>query len=144
MARLSEKKLKSISFLPLQFWSSLKTQNFEPKNFYKMFEDRAEELDQKYPGQGYQLAYNEALTNAFGGIVTKHLRGDKSLDILSFKELITYFDDQLMSHYFKARKEEGLAAEIKMGMDALDAEMLETFDFILNQATVPNVMKDAP
>lgn len=143
MARLSEKKLKSISFLPLQFWSSLKTQNFEPKNFYKMFEDRAEELDQKYPGQGYQLAYNEALTNAFGGIVTKHLRGDKSLDILSFKELITYFDDQLMSHYFKARKEEGLAAEIKMGMDALDAEMLETFDFILNQATVPNVMKDA-
>ena len=143
MARLSEKKLNSLRFLPLQFRSSLKTQNFEAKNFYKMFEDRAEELDQKYPGQGYQLAYNEALTNAFGGIVTKHLREDKSQDILSFKELITYFDDQLMSPYFKARKEEGLAAEIKMGMDALDAEMLETFDFILNQATVPNVMKEA-
>ena len=143
MARLSEKKLKSISFYPFQFGSSLKTQNFVANNFYKMFEDRAEELDQKYPGQGYQLAYNEALTNAFGGIVTKHLRGDKSLDILSFKDLITYFDDELMSHYFNARKEEGLADEIKMGMDALDAEMLETFDLILNHATIPNVMRDA-
>ena len=143
MARLSEKNLKNLQFFPLQFAGFLQAGNFEAKGFFNRFEDRAEELDLKHPGKGYQLAYNEALTNAFGGLVAKHIRRDPELEMLTFNELIEHFDNMMMGPYFDARRKEGLEYEINMGIEALDKEMIESFDSILQQATSRNLVEEA-
>jgi hypothetical protein len=140
MAKLPETALKRIETTPYQF--AMYLENFEPRKFFEKFEERAEELDQKRPGQGYQLAYNEALMNTFGTLVTNRINGVTEIDPLSFQQLIEYFDSKMMTPYFNARKKEGLDYNIHMGMEALDPNMIDSFDSILDQARELNIINE--
>ena len=141
MAKLPETALKRIETAPYQF--AMYLENFSARTFFKEFEKRAEELDQKRPGQGYQLAYNEALMNTFGTLVTNRINGVTEIEPpLSFQQLIEYFDSKMMTPYFNARKKEGLDDNIRMGMEALDPNMIDSFDSILDQAREFNIMNE--
>ena len=134
MARLSKERLATLKNHPHQFSTLILSDSFSPDNFYEQFEDRAEELEQTFPGQGYQLAYDEVLTNAFGGIVAKHIKKDDEAEMLSLEGMLEYFELMLMIPYFSAREDEGLSHEIVRGKDALTPDVLNTFAQILNQA----------
>ena len=140
MARLSAEQMEIIKYFPVQFGTLINITSFKPLGFYTRFEDRAEELEQLHPGQGYQLSYNETLTNLFGGVVTKHLNGEADVTTPSLHRLIDLYDTMIMKPYFETRKTAGLECNIRMGNDALDEDLTKTFKNILDQVPSGSVM----
>ena len=137
MARLPLQNRVAIGFNPIRFSGLLGSNSFSGKDeFYVRFEDRAEALEQTAPGQGYQLAYNETLTSAFGALVAKYMNQTQDTGgTLTFEQLIDYFDSIVMIPYFKEREKAGIGVDVKTGKDALNSEMLGDFVSILDQAT---------
>ena len=106
---------------------------------FDAFEKKAEELEVKYPGEGYQRAYNETLTQMFRTrLVDKYLREESTL--LTLSELVEYFDTYLMKKYVDECKKQGVSVSIKLNDNGFNIETLQSFNAVLDSvpATVLN------
>ena len=106
---------------------------------FDAFEKKAEELEVKYPGEGYQRAYNETLTQMFRtGLVDKYLREESTL--LTLSELVEYFDTYLMKKYVDECKKQGVSVSIKLNDNGFTVETLQSFSAVLDSIPAKTVL----
>lgn len=121
MAKLPATSMKNLDRYVLSFGSLTKIKDFK----FEDFESRAEELEVQNPTQGYQLAYEETMTDMFGKILDRHARYEQNVP--SLNEFVQYYDSILMSGYFMERKAQNIGVNIRMSTNGPRLEALESF-----------------
>lgn len=108
---------------------------------FDAFEKKAEELEEQYPGEGYQRAYKETLTQMFRtGLVDKYLREESTL--LTLSELVEYFDTYLMKKYVDECKKQGVSVSIKLNDNGFNIETLQSFNAVLDSIPDKTVLNE--
>lgn len=136
MARLPANSIKSLERYAINFKSLTKIQDFK----FEDFEDKAEALDKQYPGWGYQLAYQETMTQMFRKIFNRCWQGEKNVPTLD--KFLQYYDTVLMRAYFNERKAQGMEVDVKMNSKGASLEVLEEFKKVLDEHPKNSVVKE--
>ena len=134
MAKLPATSMKSLDRYVISFGSLTKIKGFS----FKDFEDRAEALELQNPGQGYQLAYQETMTDMFRKILDRHSRYEENVPTLN--EFLQYYDDILMKGYFAERKAQKIGGDIKMTANGRKLETFESFKNVMNEHPATSVV----
>lgn len=104
------------------------------------FENKAQEYEKQYPGQGFQRAYEDTLGTVFKEYVAGIARDDVPLATLS--TLVYSLGSFIMKPYVEGAKKNGINANIDYDVDKISPKTFEIFDDILEKIPVSSVMQD--
>ena len=91
---------------------------------YKDFENKAEKLEKKNPGKGYQLAYEDAMCDLFGKLLDTYVeRKENAVPLRGFM----YYTDTLFDMFVGERKVQKMPVSIKPIEGISDPNMLKRF-----------------
>lgn len=136
MAKLSKDSIKKLDKFARSFRNFTKIKHFK----YEDIENRAEELEVDSPGNGYQLAYQENLTNMFEKLLENYMQGMENLPTLD--EFVKYYDTFVIKTYLDEREKEGIGVNITMNGNMFTLGTLESFKKVLDKYPATTVVNE--
>lgn len=134
MAKLPATSMAKMDPQIKSFESLTKIRGFK----FEDFENRAEALEIENPGNGYDLAYQETMSDMFGALIDRHARYEDNVPTLS--EFVYYYDNILMKGYFAERGAQNLGVNVKTNPDGPRLETLENLKKVLDEHSATPTM----
>lgn len=127
MARLSDEGMRKLDPIAANFRTFAKIDGFS----YKSFENKAEEFEKLYPGEGYQTAYYYNITSMFKHLFENHI--NRVENALSLEDFVRYYDNFIMKSYIDERNKQGLETKIELNGENISLDIISHFKEVLDK-----------